>query len=144
MGEQGVRAIESESDLELLSRTVEPGDLVKRSVSSPEVAIVLSTHCEAKLETAMECVKLQTWVSMDSMTSVARFREGDHVVSNGWLGMVVVVGQVGLVELRDGTSYAVHDTCGIMQAGDRVRVSDLEPSREGLLTSPGCRRTIPG
>jgi hypothetical protein len=67
---------------------------------------------------------------MDSMTSVARFREGDKVVSGGWLGTVSVVGQVGLVKLPDGTSYMLHDTCAIRQVGDKVAVSDIYPKVE--------------
>lgn len=68
---------------------------------------------------------------MDSMTSVARFREGDYVVSEGWLGMVTMVGQIGFVEPGDVVrSLMIHDTCGIMQVGDRVVVSTLDPSNE--------------
>jgi len=117
--------------LELLSRNVDRGDLVKRNAASPEVAIVLSTHVEVQLETALECLKIDDWIPMDSMTSVARFREGDYVVSEGWLGMVTMVGQIGCVEPGDVVrSLMIHDTCGIMQVGDRVVVSTLDPSNE--------------
>jgi hypothetical protein len=130
VGTQGHRAIEPESILELLSRTLEPGDLVKRTVASPEVAIVLSTYTELRVETALECLRIDGWIPMDSMTSVARFREGDKVVSGGWLGTVSVVGQVGLVKLPDGTSYMLHDTCAIMQVGDKVAVSNPDSNFE--------------
>jgi hypothetical protein len=126
VGTQGHRAIEPESTLELLSRSLEPGDLVKRTIAAPEVAIVLSTFTELRLETAMECTKIDGWIPMESMTSVARFREGDKVVSGGWLGAVIVVGQIGLVKLPNGDSYMMHDTCGIMQVGDKVVVSTFD------------------
>lgn len=83
------------------------------------------------METALECINMDTWIPVDRMTSAARFREGDRVVSGGWLGTITVVGQVGLAKLRNGTSYLIHDTYGIMTVGDKVSVSPPRQNNKG-------------
>jgi hypothetical protein len=125
VGNQGSRAIEPEGILELLCRSLEPGDLVKRTVASPEVALVLSTYTECQVENALTCEKSDDWIPLDKLTSVSRFREGDRVVSGGWLGTVTVVAQEGRLMTPEGLSYPMHDTFGTMQVGDKASVSSL-------------------
>jgi hypothetical protein len=124
----GERAIEPESALELLSRRVDPGDLVKRTIASSEVALVLSTNIEIQAEDALTCDIIDAWIPMDKLTSVTRFREGDKVVSGGWVGAITMVAQVGLAMNASGRTYEMYDTWGFMEVGFKVVVSGSDLS----------------
>ena len=113
-----------ESDLLLLSRNIFPGDIVKRTLSSSQAAIVLSTKTEVLLEKSFDAEKIEGWIPMEKLTSAARFRPGDKVIKDEWVGVVTMIAQVGyVINEKSGRVYYPCDTMGAFDVGTRVSVS---------------------
>jgi ubiquitin-conjugating enzyme E2 O len=113
-----------ESDLLLLGRNLLPGNLVKRSLSSPQTAIVLFTRTEALLGNSLNDEVRNDWIPMEKLTVAARFRPGDRVIAGEWVGVVTMIAQIGyVVNEKTGRVYYLCDTMGAFDIGTKVSVS---------------------
>ena len=77
-----------ESELVLYHRAFIKGDIVKRSLASPESAVVVDQKAEVQLEHLGTKKKVEQWVPLDSLVGHFVVEPGDRVVHNNWLGTV--------------------------------------------------------
>jgi hypothetical protein len=108
----------------LWTRTLQPGDIVKRTLASIEAAVVLSTTTELQVEQAFTCEPCDAWIPSDKVTCASKYREGDRVVCGNWIGMITMVVNVGrLYNQKSGLGYDLYDTLGTMWVGSKPNVS---------------------
>ncbi|KAG8896936.1 hypothetical protein FRB99_008571, partial [Tulasnella sp. 403] len=84
----GEHEIVREEDYYIVDRSLQPGDLVKRSVHDVQSGVVLESNVEVKLEHAVSMVQYAGWVSSDELENATEVYVGDYVVYDDWVGLV--------------------------------------------------------
>lgn len=102
----GKREILQESELQLVDRMYQPGDLLKKSIDDPRAGIVtgyarprhfqtskcLRYHCsievKGRLEHTISGEEIPGWKSSDDVECSFEVDMGDYVVYNDWIGQV--------------------------------------------------------
>lgn len=120
----GDLSIVRESEFTLFVRDFLRGDLVKRSLTSVESAVIVSTSAEVKLEPSLHAgMSVQGWVPYDKLRSALLVEARDRVVYDEWIGTVVEVVEDGLVQPLLGQPYTITDTGGTIDVGRTPNVS---------------------
>lgn len=94
----GKPSIVPESTLSLRTREYIKGDIVKRSLTSIESAVVVDMRTELLLEHSVSKVQAKDWVPQEKTTNAMPFEARDRVVFDEWIGTVEEVSHtLGLV-----------------------------------------------
>ena len=88
MNPSGEPSIAKESDLVLLDRSFQPGDVVKRSVEDAQSGVILKSNMKVRLGHAISGVKLPGWYSIDDFVPYYLGWPGMYVVHQNWIGQV--------------------------------------------------------
>ncbi|KZV76968.1 hypothetical protein PENSPDRAFT_597485 [Peniophora sp. CONT] len=99
---QGYREILKESDLELLDRAFQPGDLAKRSIDDVRSGVVTHVDVQCMLEHAISGEHVEGWKTMSEICSTLECELGDYVAYNDWIGQVVELFDEIVVETANG------------------------------------------
>lgn len=84
----GAHQIVRESDYYLVDRSLQPGDLVKRSVHDVQSGVVLESRVDVKLEHAVSMTQYAPWVSSEELENATEVYVGDYVIYDDWVGQV--------------------------------------------------------
>nr|XP_031861429.1 uncharacterized protein CI109_003033 [Kwoniella shandongensis]KAA5528501.1 hypothetical protein CI109_003033 [Kwoniella shandongensis] len=113
----GELQIVPESTLRLYQREFIKGDVVKRSLTSPESAVVIDIKSEVRLEHVLSKEKVEGWVEYRKMQNSLLFDARDRVVYDEWIGTVEEVFEEGLVESQIGICYRLAEMGGLLEPG---------------------------
>ncbi len=80
-----------ESELNLYCRHFMPGDTVKRSLTSPESAVIIDAKCELKVKQAWTQEAVEGWIPLEKFRHCERIVRGDIVFHDEWVGEVFTV-----------------------------------------------------
>jgi hypothetical protein len=84
----GAREILPDSELELVDRVFQPGDLCKRSVDDVRAGVITNVDVQGRLEHAISGEPVEGWKGMAEVYSTLECELGDYVVYNDWIGQV--------------------------------------------------------
>lgn len=84
----GTREILPESNLELMDRLFQPGDLCKKSIDDVRSGVVTQVVVEGRLEHCISHEPVQAWMGMQDVSSPLECEIGDYVVHDNWIGQV--------------------------------------------------------
>ncbi|OXB36236.1 ubiquitin-conjugating enzyme E2 O [Cryptococcus neoformans] len=116
----GQLAIVPESTLRLFQREFLKGDIVKRSLTSQESALVVNVKTEIKLQHALTGEELDQWVKYEDVSNALEIDARDRVVYDNWIGTVEEVFENGFVETKLGRHYRIAEMGGLLEVGRRV------------------------
>lgn len=119
----GEQHILPESTLTLHSRDIQRGEIVKRSLTKPESAVVLETKTEVKLKHCFTGQELDDWVPVDLLAPSIVFERGDRVIYKNWVGTVEAIMEVGISLTPEGKLHWLLDPFCITAVGRKVMVS---------------------
>lgn len=85
------REILPESQLTLVDRFMQMGDIVKRRVEDLESAVVTSVKPRFKVAHAISGKKIEEWKTMDDVKSIHDISVGDYVAYDNWIGQILDV-----------------------------------------------------
>lgn len=100
----------------LIQRDFILGDLVKRSLSAVESAVITKISSEVRLEHVTTGQKL-SWTPYDKVTNALMVEVRDHVVYNNWIGTVEEVFEEALIQSTDGNVYYIAEMGGTLEPG---------------------------
>lgn len=84
----GVHEIVRETDYYLVDRSMQPGDIVKRSVHDVQSGVILESKVEVKLEHAVSMAQYAGWVWSDELENATEVYIGDYVLYDDWVGQI--------------------------------------------------------
>ncbi|WVQ93025.1 hypothetical protein IAU59_000088 [Kwoniella sp. CBS 9459] len=116
----GDLSIVPESSLTLSSREFLKGDVVKRSLASPESAVIVDMTTQVKLVHAITQTPLDEWVDYKLLKNSLSIEARDRVVYNGWIGTVEEVFEDGLIESQIGICYRLAEMGGLLDPGRKA------------------------
>ncbi|WVR08883.1 hypothetical protein IAU60_005942 [Kwoniella sp. DSM 27419] len=128
-------AIVPESTLTLRSREFQKGDVVKRSLTSSESAVVTNITTEVKLQHAISKEAVAGWVDYALLENSLKVEAKDRVVYGGWLGTIEEVFEDGLIESKSGICYRFAEMGGLLEPG-RVASDVVPPEHDFHLVNP--------
>ncbi|KAF5375118.1 hypothetical protein D9758_000439 [Tetrapyrgos nigripes] len=85
------REILPESELQLLDRTLQPGDFCKRSVDDLQSGVVTNIQTRCRIEHVISKEPVEGWKTSDDFQHRTDADIGDYVVYNDWVGQVIEV-----------------------------------------------------
>ncbi|KAI0036624.1 hypothetical protein K488DRAFT_67467 [Vararia minispora EC-137] len=104
----GTREILPESELELVDRVFQPGDLCKRSIDDVRSGVVTCVDVQGRLEHAISGQPVAGWKTTADIYSTLECELGDYVAYDDWIGQlfdeIVVETANGLVRLPELSS----------------------------------------
>ncbi|KAJ4485954.1 hypothetical protein J3R30DRAFT_3443035 [Lentinula aciculospora] len=121
------REILSESELKLLDRTLQPGDVVKHSVDDVHSGMVLDVRVRARLEHAISKVRVEGWKTSEDLDANKQAEIGDYVVYENWIGQVIELYDENIIEVPSGQLVR------LPELGSRLSVGETS---ENILPSP--------
>jgi ubiquitin-conjugating enzyme E2 O len=83
-----IREILPESELELVDRVFQPGDLCKRSIDDVRSGVVTNVDVCGRLAHAISGQAVEGWKVMADVYSTLECELGDYVAYNEWIGQV--------------------------------------------------------
>lgn len=124
-----------ESTLTLWARDAYRGEVVKRSLTSVENAMVLEERHEVQLEHVFTGQKIDEWVPVEQVVSSIPFERGDRVIYKNWLGTVEAVLDMGAAVVPSGETNYILDPFGVGCIGRQMKVSasGVPPRSEKLV-----------
>jgi len=84
----GKRETLPQSELTLVDRTFQPGDLCKRSIDDFQSGIITTLKVKGHLEHTISRVPVDGWKSAEDMIQKAEPVMGDYVIYDDWIGQV--------------------------------------------------------
>ena len=90
----GDLSIIPESSLILYQRVFVKGDIVKRSLTAVESAVVVHVKTEVQLEHIITKQRIKGWVPYSKLANSLKIEARDKVVYDEWIGTVEDVGLV--------------------------------------------------
>lgn len=87
-GEQ--RAILPESELELVDRTIQPGDFCKRSIEDICSGVVTNVRVKGRVQHVIGGQHIEGWWTRDDFEIRADAEIGDYVIYHDWVGQVTI------------------------------------------------------
>lgn len=113
------REILPESDLELVDRMYQPGDLVKRSIDDVVSGVVISIDVNGRFEHAISSVPLPEWKNTSDVQSAIDIDMGDYVVYDDWVGQVVEMFDEAVVDMGNGNLVRVPELSARLAVGEK-------------------------
>ncbi|ORY33042.1 hypothetical protein BCR39DRAFT_463825 [Naematelia encephala] len=136
-GEVGIQDMQTgdltivpESTLLLYAREFLKGDVVKRSLTAVESAVVTDVRSEVQLEHVINKRPVRAWVPSEKLDSALKIEARDRVVYDEWLGIVEEVFEDGIAETQDGVLYRIAEMGGMLEPGRTVQ--QVVPPRDVL------------
>lgn len=84
------REIIPEADLRLIDRTMQPGDICKRSIDDVRSAVITKVRVEARVEHAVSGEPVDGWWTSEHLEHSGDPDVGEYVVMDDWIGQVRV------------------------------------------------------
>ncbi|OCF32415.1 hypothetical protein I316_05840 [Kwoniella heveanensis BCC8398] len=131
----GELSIVPESSLTLSSRDFLKGDVVKRSLTSPESAVIVDMSTQVKLVHAITKAPVEDWVDYKLLKNSLSIEARDRVVYKGWIGTVEEVFEDGLIESQIGICYRLAEMGGLLDPG-RKAADSIPKDAHGHLSNP--------
>lgn len=94
--ESGELQIVPEAEYTLVSRDFIPGDVVKRSLTAVESAVVSSVRSEVRLHHAIAKDREGGWIPFDQVQNALKIEARDKVFCDEWIGTVEEVSSMVL------------------------------------------------
>ncbi|GAW04426.1 ubiquitin-conjugating enzyme3 like-protein [Lentinula edodes] len=94
------REILPESDLHLLDRSLQPGDVVKRSVDDLHSGMILDVRLKTRLEHAISKAQVDGWKTLEDLDTDRQAEIEDYVVYEDWVGQVIELYDENIIELE--------------------------------------------
>ncbi|WVF65350.1 hypothetical protein IAT40_000076 [Kwoniella sp. CBS 6097] len=116
----GELSIVPESSLTLSSREFLKGDVVKRSLTDPESAVIVDMSTQVKLVHAITKAPVEDWVEYKVLKNSLSIEARDRVVYKGWIGTVEEVFEDGLIESQIGICYRFAEMGGLLEPGRKA------------------------
>lgn len=104
-------------DLTLMDRSFQVGDVCK-SIAQSESDILSGVITDVRMEVAVTASKQPDWIPTTSVSKSSCIEEGDHVIYNNWMGVVVLVSEEALLTVRGSNRpYKVNCIEGFLSYG---------------------------
>ncbi|KAJ3783382.1 hypothetical protein GGU10DRAFT_361067 [Lentinula aff. detonsa] len=123
------REILSESELQLLDRSLQPGDVIKRSVDDVQSGMVLDVRMKTRLEHAISKEQVDGWKTSKDFDANRQAEIGDYVVYEDWLGQVIELYDENIIEVPSGQLVRLPELGSRLSVG--VKSEDILPSPVG-------------
>jgi len=91
---KGERQILPESELQLLDRTLQPGDYCKRSFDDVRAGVVTNIKVKGRIAHAVSAEKVDGWRTLEDVDDRADAEIGDYLVYDDWIGQVFTHSQL--------------------------------------------------
>ncbi|KAJ3916626.1 hypothetical protein F5877DRAFT_80717 [Lentinula edodes] len=121
------REILPESDLHLLDRSLQPGDVVKRSVDDLHSGMILDVRLKTRLEHAISKAQVDGWKTLEDLDTDRQAEIEDYVVYEDWVGQVIELYDENIIEVPSGQLVR------LPELGSRLSVGETS---ENILPSP--------
>ncbi|CAL1695554.1 unnamed protein product [Somion occarium] len=115
----GKREILQESELQLVDRMYQPGDLLKKSIDNPRAGIVTSIDVKGRLEHTISGEEIPGWKGTDDVECSFEVDMGDYVVYNDWVGQIVEIFDEAVVELSSEQLVRLPELSARLAVGQR-------------------------
>ncbi|KAK7694784.1 hypothetical protein QCA50_001972 [Cerrena zonata] len=115
----GKREILQESELQLVDRMYQPGDLLKKSIDDPRAGIVTGIEVKGRLEHTISGEEIPGWKSSDDVECSFEVDMGDYVVYNDWIGQIVEIFDEAVVELASNQLVRLPELSARLAVGQR-------------------------
>ncbi|THH34055.1 hypothetical protein EUX98_g169 [Antrodiella citrinella] len=116
---KGTREILPESKLQLVDRSYQPGDLLKRSVDDVQAGVVTSIEVTGLLEHTINGQEIPGWRSTDETECDLEVDMGDYVVYDDWVGQVIEMFDEAVIEMGDGTLVRLPELTARLSVGEK-------------------------
>ncbi|CCM05195.1 uncharacterized protein FIBRA_07404 [Fibroporia radiculosa] len=113
------REILPESQLELVDRLYQPGDLLKRRIDDVVSGVVINTEVKGRLEHAISGEQLSDWRGTDDVTCAVDIEMGDYVVYDDWVGQVIEMFDEAIVDMGLGNLVRVPELSARLVVGEK-------------------------
>ena len=127
-------SIVPESSLVLFQRCFRTGDIVKRSLTALQSAVITDVKWEILLEQPETKKRTRSWAPFESVKSHRGFEVGDAVAYGNWIGYVFGVCPATFILPLNGISV----TCAYVETKSAIQNrGHREPREEGDLPGDG-------
>ncbi|KAJ7596874.1 hypothetical protein C8J56DRAFT_1041125 [Mycena floridula] len=135
--EGGNREILPESELVLVDRLMQPGDICKKSVDDLRSGIVTDVSVRAILEHAVSREQIPGWwAASDLDFEIKQAEVGEYVTYENWIGQIIEIFDENVVEVSNGQLVRLPELGSRLAIGEKG--SDiLPPSGVNLLATVG-------
>ncbi|KAL0578614.1 hypothetical protein V5O48_003405 [Marasmius crinis-equi] len=120
LAEGGRREILQESDLKLVDRTLQPGDLCKRSVEDVQSGVVKKARVRGRVEHVISGESVEGWKTTDDIKFRRDAEIGDYVVYDDWFGQVIEMYDESIIELPTGQLVRLPEFGSRLVVGERA------------------------
>ncbi|KAI0082256.1 hypothetical protein K474DRAFT_1703259 [Panus rudis PR-1116 ss-1] len=127
---KGSREILQETELHLIDRMYQPGDLLKRSVEDSLAGIVTSVEVKGRLEHTISGEDIPGWKRADEVDSSIDIDMGDYVIYNDWVGQVIEIFDEAIIEMSDGNLVRLPELSARLAVGQKG--SNILPTPSGV------------
>jgi len=105
--EGGRREILPEIELELLDRTLQPGDFCKRNIDDVRSGIVTDLRVRCRVEHVINKEAVEGWKPSEDIHYRSDAEIGDYVMYNDWIGQVRITSFLWISQTKASTSQVV-------------------------------------
>ncbi|KAK7468727.1 hypothetical protein VKT23_003230 [Stygiomarasmius scandens] len=127
--EGGRREILPEIELELLDRTLQPGDFCKRNVDDVRSGVVTDLRVRCRVEHVINKETVEGWKTSEDIHYRSDAEIGDYVMYNDWIGQVVELFDENIIEVPSGQLVRLPEFSSRLAVGDKS---------ENILPPPGA------
>ncbi|GLB35998.1 putative ubiquitin-conjugating enzyme family protein [Lyophyllum shimeji] len=127
--EGGEREILPESELRLVDRIIQPGDLCKRTIEDVQSGVVTGVHVKGRIEHAISGEPVEGWKTLDELETRVDAEIGDYVAYDDWIGQVIEVYDESLVEVPTGHLVRLPELSSRLNVGEKG--TDILPPPAG-------------
>ncbi|KAI0932058.1 hypothetical protein AcW2_000786 [Taiwanofungus camphoratus] len=114
-----LREILPESQLTLVDRMYQPGDLLKRSIDDVVSGVVTSIGVKGRLEHAISGELIPQWKNASDAEAAIDVDMGDYVVYDDWIGQVVEMFDEAVVDMGNGNLVRVPELSARLAVGEK-------------------------
>ncbi|KAF9527796.1 hypothetical protein CPB83DRAFT_855638 [Crepidotus variabilis] len=115
----GRREIINGSDIQLVDRAFQPGDICKRAGHEVQSGVIADIKVRGRVRHAISQEELDRWLTVDDLKTRSDAEVGDYVVYNDWIGQVVEVFDENIVQLTSGKLVRLPEIGSRLSIGER-------------------------
>ncbi|KAJ3821801.1 hypothetical protein F5880DRAFT_1579492 [Lentinula raphanica] len=123
------REILSESELTLLDRSFQPGDVVKRNIDDVQSGVILDVRVKFRVEHAISKEPVEGWKTSEDIAESRQAEIGDYVVYEDWVGQVIELYDENIIEVPSGQLVRLPEFGSHLSVG--LRSEDILPPPVG-------------